>query len=249
MPQKGVRIAPKEGVPEVGGAAPAKHRINTNLSGSRAICACEGGTRTRVKMWLTKACRRSRAKAGGDRRRVSQTTCYLMLLWSDAGTLAQTKAIGKSSVCTCAQRGQRGSFQLHLRAASEITVSVAVCRRDVWMNRVWVGVSTSCGRSRGGWLGGWVVCAGARPAGEKRVCASDATSRRALDKRSWCALICSTWSCCWSLFILSLAKNRSRVWGSLQVRVMIRVAIEDLNDGETIKNAKVRRSKRRETKW
>ena len=50
MPQKGVRIAPKEGVPEVGGAAPAKHRINTNLSGSRAICACEGGTRTRVKM-------------------------------------------------------------------------------------------------------------------------------------------------------------------------------------------------------
>jgi hypothetical protein len=41
MPQKGVRIAPKEGVPEVGGAAPAKHRINTNLS---------GGTRTRVKM-------------------------------------------------------------------------------------------------------------------------------------------------------------------------------------------------------
>ena len=48
MPQKGVRIAPKEGVPEVGGAAPAKHRINTNLS--RAICACEGGTRTRVNV-------------------------------------------------------------------------------------------------------------------------------------------------------------------------------------------------------
>ena len=32
------------------GAAPAEHRINTNLSGSCAICACQGGTRTKVNV-------------------------------------------------------------------------------------------------------------------------------------------------------------------------------------------------------
>ena len=35
---------------------------------------------------------------------------------------------------------------------------------------------------------------------------------------------------------------------SLRINFQVSVAIEDLDDGETIKNAKVRRSKRRETK-